>query len=211
MIQAFQKTFQFIMSAFGTHSGVILDESDLDIPIRFQDVFSNQNPTIVEFGVGKGRFIRDYAMVSPNKNFFGVEKVNKWVNHAAERIEKANLSNVRLIKSSAEYILSNIPASSVCEFYILFPDPWPKRRHNERRVIQKKVLHEIHNALVTDGKLYIATDHAQYYDWIRNLVNPMIGHQFDEIYNARPTVISNYQVKYEKEGRPIYSTMLQKI
>jgi tRNA (guanine-N7-)-methyltransferase len=212
MIQALQKTFQHFFSAFATTEiSVIMEESYFRDCIRFDKIYSNYNPIVVEFGVGKGRFMRDYALKSPKKNFLGVEKVNKWIKHTAQRIKKANLSNVKLINSTAELILSVIPSGSVSEFYVLFPDPWPKRRHNGRRVIQKKFLLNIHEALSTNGKFYIATDHAEYFEWMKALILPMIDVHFELIQNERPEFTSNYQIKYEREGRPIYNFHLRKI
>lgn len=212
MIQALQKTFQQLFSVFASSkNSIVMQESYFRDPIQFDKMYFNRNPIVVEFGIGKGRFMRDYALKAPEKNFLGVEKVNKWLQHSAERIEKANLTNVKLVKTTAELVLSMIPMASVAEFYVLFPDPWPKRRHNGRRVIQKAFLDSIHEALATNGKLYIATDHAVYFEWMKNLINPLVGSKFEVIQNEKPEFISNYQIKYEREGRPIYHFHLRKI
>ncbi len=212
MIQAIQKTIQQLISVFTpSKNSIVMEESYFRNPIQFDKMYFNNNPIVVEFGIGKGRFMRDYALKSPEKNFLGVEKVNKWLQHSAERIEKANLLNVKLVKTTAELVLSMIPIASVAEFYILFPDPWPKRRHNGRRVIQKEFLESIYEALSTKGKLYIATDHAVYFEWMKKLINPLIGSKFEVIQDEKPEFISNYQIKYEREGRPIYHFHLRKI
>ena len=211
MLQVLQKKLRQLVTLFHYSDEIVMSEGDFARPIQFEKIYPNKNPIVIEFGVGKGRFIRDYANQNPQKNFLGVEKVNQWVKHSALRIEKAKLTNVRLVQSSAEYILSLIPKSSICEYYVLFPDPWPKRRHNNRRIFQKNFLSQIHHTLMNGGKLYIATDHKDYFSWIENLVNPMLEKQFQIIRNQSPEFISNYQVKYEKEGRPIYTMHLKKI
>lgn len=190
--------------------GVVIAERVTEKTIDFGKLFGNQNPVVVEFGVGKGKFIREYASKHAGKNFLGVEKVNKWIKHSAERIEKKKLQNVRLVNSTAEKVLANIQPEAVQEFYILFPDPWPKRRHQFRRVVQKNLIQKIHQSLSDKGKLYIATDHADYFVWMKKVIEPTLGSLF-EMTQQRPEFISNYQVKYEKEGRTINAIHLQKL
>lgn len=212
LIQPIQIVFHRFTSIFkDPFSQVIVLEKHIPEKIHFNKIFSKTGPVVIEFGVGKGRFIKQYAMKYPDKLFFGVEKVNKWVRHTARRIENSKLSNVKMVKSTAESILSKVQPGTVSEFYILFPDPWPKRRHNFRRVIQTDLIQKIHVALEEKGQLYIATDHFDYFQWMKKIIDPFLGKQFEPLENRKMEFISNYQVKYEKEGRSINTIHLRKI
>lgn len=198
--------------AFGKSSQIILDAKKLTKSnLSFDKMYAGTGNIIVEFGVGKGQFMRNYALQFPERRFLGVEKIPKWIRHAAVRMEKSKVENVRLIQATGEEILEKIPSVSVDEFYVLFPDPWPKRRHQHRRIIQKDLIQKIHQALKPSGKLYIATDHKDYFEWMKKVVDPFLQSNFSSISDERPPFISNYQTKYEKEGRPIYSIHVKKI
>lgn len=181
------------------------------VRMQLDPTFVTEKDLIVEFGVGKGLFIRNYAAKYPDKNFLGVEKYQKWTRHAFQRIEKNGLTNVRLMQATGEEVVTLLSSHSVREYYILFPDPWPKRRHQQRRIIQTSMIERIHFTLKTGGRLYIATDHADYYQWMQKIIQPFLKHHFKSIQYVRPEFISNYQVKYEKEGRPIYTIHVEKI
>jgi len=176
---------------------------------RSQFLTSDKNQKIVvEIGVGKGLFIKSYAEKHPDKKFIGIEKVRKWIRHSATRIEKKDLKNICLFQTSGEEALEAIPPESVNEYYILFPDPWPKRRHAKRRLIQQSTLEKIIQTLKKEGILYVVTDHAEYHDWIIEKIAPFLS-KFDSM-DKTPEFISNYQIKYQKEGRKIYFMHLKK-
>ena len=210
MIQALQNIFQRVSSVFqDKFEGTIVHKSAFEKNVPFEKMFERKAPVVVEFGVGKGQFMRDYARNYPNKNFFGVEKVNKWIRHTAERIDKAQLTNVKLVVSNAEPILEVMPNESVQEFYILFSDPWPKRKQSQRRLIQPALIEQIHQRLEANGKLYIATDHAEYFQWIEKLIAPFMVNHFKPC-EEKVEFISNYQTQYEREGRKINVINLRK-
>ena len=175
-----------------------------------KNYFLEPGKFVLEFGVGKGRFIREYALKNPNAKFLGVEKVKKWVDFALHRINKLDLSNVKIIVASGEDVLKQIPPGAVDECYVLFPDPWPKRRHWSRRIIQTDFIHRMHGILSGKGKLVIFTDHKQYFEWIKKIIAPFGEKKFTIEYDYSMEFVSNYQVKYQMEGRPIYSVCLRK-
>lgn len=211
MLQTLQKIYQRVSGVFQNEfEGTIVHKSAFEKDVPFEKMFERKAPVVVEFGVGKGQFMRDYARSSPEKNFFGVEKVAKWIRHTAERIDKAQLTNVKLVVSNAEPILEIMPTESVQEFYILFSDPWPKRKQSQRRLIQPALIEQIHDRLEANGKLYIATDHTEYFQWIEKVMKPFMVSHFKPC-DEKVEFISNYQVKYEREGRKINRIHVRKI
>jgi len=107
----------------------LLQLSDESLPGSFVDWFGREAPIEIEIGVGKGRFLKEYASAYPDRNFLGIEKSKKWLRHAAERLDKAAVRNVVLLEGYAEDFFPVIPDRSIVNYHVYFPDPWPKRRH----------------------------------------------------------------------------------
>jgi tRNA (guanine-N7-)-methyltransferase len=210
MIQTLQNLFQRISNSFkNPYEHTVVHKSAFKKDVPFGKMFPQKGPMVVEFGMGKGQFMREYAIKYPQKNFFGVEKVPKWIRHSAARLDKAKLTNVKIVTCDAESLLEVMDNGSVQEFYILFSDPWPKRRTHNRRIIQTKLIEQIHQRLEDNGKLYIVTDHAEYFEWIVKIMTPFMEKHFKPCHDPIE-FISNYQVKYEKEGRKINSIHVRK-
>jgi tRNA (guanine-N7-)-methyltransferase len=166
-------------------------------------LFGRTAPVEVEIGVGKGRFLRERAAAFPDRDFLGIEKSRKWLLHAEERLKKAELLNVRLAVVYAEGFLEQfIPDRSVSVYHVLFPDPWPKNRHAKRRIFQAPFLGQIARTLVPDGELHLATDYAKYFEQI---MEELAASQDLAVETSQPgPFLSNFQAKYEKEGRPLH-------
>jgi tRNA (guanine-N7-)-methyltransferase len=82
------------------------------------------------------------------------------------RLKKLELTNVRLVQRPAQELFADLPPGRVNEIRIFFPDPWPKKRHHKRRLIQPEFLQQMHQALAPDGRVRLATDWAEYGEWI---------------------------------------------
>ena len=130
----------------------------------------------LEVGFGSGEHLLEQAEENPLKGFIGCEP---YMNGAANFLKKFStkaLSNIRLFMDDALLLLKQLESSSLSRVFILFPDPWPKKRHHRRRFIQKDTLDELHRVLKQKGSVYIATDHADYLEWI--LLNFQEDHRF---------------------------------
>ncbi|MEZ4704061.1 MAG: tRNA (guanosine(46)-N7)-methyltransferase TrmB [Bdellovibrionota bacterium] len=201
------------VAKLGTNFRSYVDEPHLLSKEKgFPDLFGNKNPVSIEIGMGKGLFMHDIATDHPHRNFLGIEKVKKFLLLSASRMDKSNLNNVKLFSVDAkEFIEKEIPESSVNEFFILFPDPWPKRRHRRRRMVQKDFLLLLKSKLVSKGVIHITTDHKSYFQWIEEVTASLMNTDFCEIPSQRGPYITNFQRKYEAEGRPIYYKSLQSL
>ena len=108
------------------------------------------------------------AQRMPERNFLGIERLAGRVRAAAQKA--ATIGNVRLLRMEISYAVGYLlPPASVETFYLLFPDPWPKRRHWQRRIANESFLHAIGQALVSGGTLYIATDRVDYFEKIKEI------------------------------------------
>jgi tRNA (guanine-N7-)-methyltransferase len=133
-------------------------------------------PLVLEIGFGRGEFLMHLAEASPETAFVGVEYSSKRVLKLARRIARSPLRNVRLIEATAEQVVAEalLPAS-VCCCWVNFPDPWPKKRHFKRRLIQPAFVSALRERLVPGGALHIATDHPGYAEWIDEVLSAAHG------------------------------------
>lgn len=197
---------------------VTLKLEDLDGQIDFVRVFGRPGPVHIEVGTGKATFLLNEAIAQPHINFIGIERANKYYRYAVDRIGRWGLTNVRIIRTDAAVFLADlIPDSSVDCFHIYFPDPWPKRRHHKRRFFCPANLEHLVHCLKTGGQLRIATDYLDYFEWIQSLIAAH-SERLQEIgflppAGARPGELTgtNYERKYLKEQRPIYTIAVRKL
>jgi tRNA (guanine-N7-)-methyltransferase len=142
-----------------------------DWPLDWQVLFDRTAPLVVEIGFGNGLFLIRQAECHPDVNLVGIELSWGWVQHLARRLDEAGLTHVRLIHGEAQVALQHLfHPNSISEIFINFPDPWPKKRHRSRRLIQTELVELLHDRLVPSGQVTIATDHADYATWIAALL-----------------------------------------
>jgi len=167
-------------------------------------IFDNFNPLIVEIGSGKGRFLIGTATERPDVNLIGIEKSLHYHRLIRDRVAKRSLTNVRLINHDAFLVMRDmLPAASVSEMHIYFPDPWPRKREQKRRIIRPEVLCEIKRVLIPGAPGIYVTDHKEYYE----VAAPRIAEVFrSEAREPGPDdpPRTNYEAKYRAEGRAIY-------
>jgi tRNA (guanine-N7-)-methyltransferase len=126
---------------------------------------------VLELGFGRGELLLDLAEANPGRVFLGVEISRKRVEKVVRRAEKRQLANVYLLHAPAEYALERVlPAASVSECWINCPDPWPKKRHWRRRLIQAPLVERLAAALGPGALLHLSTDHPGYRDWIAEVM-----------------------------------------
>ncbi|MCB9942701.1 MAG: tRNA (guanosine(46)-N7)-methyltransferase TrmB [Geminicoccaceae bacterium] len=120
----------------------------------------------LEIGFGGGEHLAWQAANNPDVGFIGVEPFMGGVVKLLQHIESDDLKNVRVVVDDARLLLAALPERSVERVFILFPDPWPKRRHWKRRIVCDAVISEVARVMRSGGLLRIATDHADYRQWI---------------------------------------------
>jgi tRNA (guanine-N7-)-methyltransferase len=184
--------------------------------VLFHELFGNSNPVEFEIGCGKGKFLVARALENPGTNFFGIDRVSKFMNLGKTRAEKRELSNIRFFRAEAKAFLTDAVApASVSIFHIYFSDPWPKRRHQTRRVFTDEFLRLLHARLVPGGGVEIATDDRDYFAAIKKTI-ASTGELWE---NVRETVNerildsmnkTSYEIKWAAEGRALYYAELKK-
>jgi len=130
-------------------------------------VFGREAPNIVEIGFGNGDTLVQQAAENPDKNYIGIEVHEPGVGHCLLKATEAEISNLRLLMHDAIDVLTQqIPLESLSRVNLYFPDPWPKKRHHKRRIVQQDFLELIADRLQDGGTLNIATDWANYAEHI---------------------------------------------
>jgi len=142
--------------------------------LDLEKIFGPSAPLHVDLGCGDGSFLCALAHLMPEKNFLGIERLLGRVRTAARRA--AEIANVRLLHLESSYAVQYLlPAGSVETFYLLFPDPWPKRRHHRRRIVTPDFLDSIRAALGESGFLFFATDHLDYFREVKRVARNHSG------------------------------------
>lgn len=131
--------------------------------LNFTDIFNNTNPVTMEIGFGMGHATAQIAQDNPNMNYIGSEVHVPGVGRLLGEIKKRQLKNLYLIEYDALEILETmIPDNSLAGFHIFFPDPWPKKKHHKRRLLQRPRTDLLVSKLSSGGYIYFATDWEEY-------------------------------------------------
>ncbi len=131
------------------------------------DVLVGPAPLVLDLGCGNGVFLSALATREPGWNCLGIEKKTYRVRQAQRRT--ASLTNAHIIHGEIVEVLRDMPAASIAAVYLLFSDPWPKRRHAVRRLVQKEFVEIMAEKLVGEGIFFFASDSPEYFAWAQGL------------------------------------------
>ncbi len=153
--QGQRRAFDQLLPAFGIpHSAA---------PIDFVRVFDREAPTVLEIGCGMGETTVTIAQARPDVNFLGVEVFTAGVGALLKGIEERGLTNVRVVHHDAvEVVRDMIAPDSLAGIHVFFPDPWPKKRHHKRRLLQPAFVQVLASRLAPNGYVHCATDWQDY-------------------------------------------------
>jgi tRNA (guanine-N7-)-methyltransferase len=180
-------------------------------PLDFEAIYGRRAPLEIDLGCGEGSFLAAIAAENASRNFLGIERLVGRVQSARGKLDRAGLTNARVLRFEISYAVNHLlPASSVAIFHLMFPDPWPKRRHAPRRLFNRDFLAAIHRALAPNGTVRIATDDADYFRQITDVVSQ--SPQFKLIPNAIPaSAVSKFEKRFTQGGVEIHRLGLQKV
>jgi tRNA (guanine-N7-)-methyltransferase len=180
-------------------------------PLDFEEIYGRHAPVEIDLGCGDGSFLAALASENPDRDFLGVERLVGRVRSACGRIGRSGLKNARVLQFEISYALERLlPENSVASFHLMFPDPWPKRRHAPRRLVTENFLASLHRALVANGTLRIATDETDYFRQITRLVAqlPLFAVSSDAV----PSIaISKFEKQFTLAGVKIHRLALRKV
>ena len=189
----------------------------IERPPKFQvarldlvQLFGRSAPLHVDLGCGDGSFLCEMAKQFPKINFLGVEHLTKRVEKVRRKAEK--IDNVRVLRADTLFAVCYLlPESSVKAFYLLFPDPWPKRRHQFWRIFTRDFLNAIATALEQNCLLSVATDQIEYFHHIERLSRA--DPQFQIVPKSPHDAVlplTKFERMFRDQGLPIYRLTLRK-
>jgi len=191
----------------------VVDLSDRTPPFDWKELFPVSVRSVeLEIGFGKGMFLRAQAQRRTDAGFLGVECAAKWLGICARRLARDGRENVRIVQADAFDLLARwISEASLAAVHVLFPDPWPKKRHAKRRLLSPPLFDLAARGLRQEGVLTIATDVGWYFD---EAMATLEGHRSYERLTLTETegaiIATNYALKYATEGRSLHLARLQR-
>jgi tRNA (guanine-N7-)-methyltransferase len=174
--------------------------------VEWSGIFANSRPVEIEIGSGKGGFLLAYARQRPETNFLGIENQPRWARWIGERLARAPQANVRVLCADAALVVANfVQDDSVQAYHLYFPDPWWKRRHHKRRLVQSDFAAQLWRTLATGGALHLATDVCARFEAMIGALSRM---PFAIVRASEPTPLgrplTNFERKYRGQDRRLY-------
>ncbi len=189
---------QHALDELWPHYGIGQHKTLLD----FDDYFAQRADVIVEIGFGNGESTWRMAQQEPDKNFIGIEVHEPGVGHLLMALDAHGIDNVRIAcEDAVPFFQHRIPPGSLAGVRIYFPDPWPKKRHHKRRLIQPEFVGQMAHCLASGGILHLATDWQPYAEHMLDVMEGSTAFRnlsASGDYSARPAWRPH--TKYEKRG-----------
>ncbi|GAM08979.1 tRNA (guanine-N(7)-)-methyltransferase [Geobacter sp. OR-1] len=198
-------------------SPYFISPENLPEPEGWSAAFGADRPLALEIGCGVGDFIANTAVDCPDTNIIAIDYYNKGCDSTCRRLERHGVTNVRVSRVEArEFISSHIPKNSLSAVYINCPDPWPKKRHRKRRLVNRWFVEFIRDYLAQDGALFFATDFEDYGIDVAGMMPGIAGFEnmlHPDLYRHELAGyhLSKYMKKFMAEGKHIYFIHYRKI
>lgn len=166
---------------------------------RWQEVFKNENPIHIEIGMGKGKFIINMAKTYPNINFIGIEKYDSVMVKALNTLdEEEKIPNLKLVLTDANDI-EEVFKNDVDRIYLNFSDPWPKSKHEKRRLTSKNFLEKYDNVFKGKKEIFQKTDNFDFFEYSRKSFLEY-GYEIKNLtYDLHNEDIFNIPTEYEEK------------
>jgi tRNA (guanine-N7-)-methyltransferase len=167
------------------------------------DVFGRKAPLVMEIGSGMGETTAEIAKARPDADFIAVEVHGPGVGGLLNRIETEKLSNLKIVRHDAVEVLERmIPDDSLAAIHLFFPDPWPKKRHHKRRLVQPGFAALAARKLAPGGTLHAATDWPEYADHMQEVLSrEALLERAESGFTARPA--TKFETRGKRLGHPI--------
>ncbi len=175
---------------------------------HWQELFNNNNPFRIEIGTGKGDFIINQALSNPHLNFIGIEKYDSVLVRAVQKMEHLDLPNLRFIRMDAIDI-EKIFNQEIDLIYLNFSDPWPKKRHQDRRLTSMVFLNRYNNIFKNDSHIIMKTDNRLLFEY-SSMSLTQYGYYIENItfdlYKSDITdnIPTEYEKRFVEAGKSIY-------
>lgn len=185
-------------------------------PLVWNEIVCDDRPLEIEVGSGKGLFLESAAKARPEHQFVGVELAAKFAHRAADRLSQAGLTNAKMFRGDAErFLCETVPASVAYAVHVYFPDPWWRKKHKKRRVLNDETLAAIERVLIPGGKFHFWTDVLDYYEFICEMIMEQTKFDGPRYVPERPAqhdldYTTHFERRARRNGQPIYRSIFVK-
>ena len=185
-------------------------------PVVFSEVFGREAPVVLEIGFGMGDSLLEMASCEPDKNYIGIEVHTPGVGRLLSNANDEGLTNIRIYAEDAIEVLAQcIPDNSLDVIQLFFPDPWHKKRHHKRRIVQPEFAQNVRKKLKVGGCFHMATDWENYAEHMMEVMSAAEGYtnkmgegQYSPQPEWRP--VTKFQKRGERLGHGIWDLMFEK-
>lgn len=177
---------------------------------RWAEEFGNDAPIHIEVGTGKGQFVIGMALANPTVNYIGIEHFDNVIVSALEKaIENEKPANLRLLRFNGEELESVFDKAEIDRVYLNFSDPWPKVRHEKRRLTHERFLKKYRDVLKSGGEIHFKTDNRSFFEYslvsLTNYGMKLQSVSLDLHANMpEDNILTEYEEKFSSKGQPIY-------
>jgi tRNA (guanine-N7-)-methyltransferase len=181
---------------------------------NWAEVFGKQQPLHIEIGSGKGRFITEMAKANPHINYIGIEVYKSVIVDALDNVIEADIPNVKLLNVNANDLEKYFAKNDVDQVYLNFSDPWPKTRHEKRRLTYKSYLQIYQNILKDKGEIHFKTDNQGLFEYSLKSFSSyglLLKYISLDLHNSEfeGNIMTEYEQKFSSKGNRIYRCEVQ--
>ena len=185
------------------HPPILVRLTSIVEPLAVERLFEHPAPIEVELGSGDGGFLLRYARLHPERNFLGVERLLGRIRKLERKAPRLGLTNLRGLRLEAAYLLRHLlPPASIHAVHVYFPDPWPKKRHRARRLVNPDFPGLAARVLAPDGHVFLRTDDADYFAQMRDVFGAPTAFTSAETPGELAGVLTDFEAEFAAQGRP---------
>ncbi|TWS94052.1 tRNA (guanosine(46)-N7)-methyltransferase TrmB [Streptococcus sp. sy018] len=176
---------------------------------RWQDVFGNEQPIHIEVGSGKGSFITGMAAKNPHINYIGIDIQRSVLSYALDKVLESDLPNIKLLLVDGSSLTNYFADGEIDLLYLNFSDPWPKTRHEKRRLTYKTFLETYEQILPEEGQIHFKTDNRGLFEYSLASLS-QYGMVLNQVWldlhasDYEGNVMTEYERKFSNKGQVIY-------
>jgi tRNA (guanine-N7-)-methyltransferase len=181
---------------------------------NWKAAFEKDQPLHIEVGTGKGRFITEMAKANPHINYIGIELYKSVIVAALDRLIEADLPNLKLLNVDASDLKEYFGAGDVSRVYLNFSDPWPKKRHEKRRLTYKSFLKLYEDILIDKGEIHFKTDNQGLFEYSLMSFSEygmLLKYISLDLHKSdfEGNIMTEYEEKFSQKGSRIYRCEVQ--
>lgn len=180
--------------------------------LRWDELFAVRQPVDLELGSGDGSFLSRWAQINPGVNFLGVERLLGRLKKLDRKGLRLGLSNLRILRFEAAYLMQYLlPEASLQGIHVYFPDPWPKRRHQDRRLVNASFVEQSAIRLQPGGVVWLRTDSVDYFAQMVEVFSASCRFRRIEVPEALAAVTTDFERDFNARGIPTNRAGYEKV